>query len=169
MKELFDQPEYLHVLVNPVLTHALPFAALGLLLALVCRSRVGARFALVLVALTSAAVWPAAHYGHLGFDRVKSMADETGGEWLEAHRDRAEDGEWVFYATAAIALVALLAPFGWPKGTTLLTWLALAAAMAACAVAAYVAWPAGKVRHREFRHGPPPPAEARTDPQKEPH
>jgi hypothetical protein len=162
VKSLFDQPEYLHVLVNPVLTHALPFAALGLLIALVGRSRAGARLALVLIALTSAAVWPAAHYGNLGFDRVKSMADETGSEWLDAHRDRAEDSEWVFYAAAALALVALLAPLVWPKSTALLSWLALVAAVAACVVAAWVAWPAGKVRHREFRHGPPPAAEART-------
>jgi hypothetical protein len=159
MSASLSQPEYLHVLLNPLLTHALPLAALGLLVALICRSRAAVRLALVLVALGGAAVWPVVHYGEDGFDRVQAMADSTGSDWLAVHRHRAEDAEWLFYVTAALALVALVAPRKWPASATPLALAALLAALAASTVAAWVAYPAGRVRHREFRHGPPPAAE----------
>lgn len=159
MREVFSQPEYLHVLVIPVLTHALPVAAAGLLLALAARSPAGVRLALILTLLCAAAVWPAVHYGRSGFDRVNAMADETGGDWLALHRYRAERSVPVFYATALLAAAALGAAWRWPKGFMPLGWVTLALALAACAAAARIAWPAGKVRHREFRHDPPPAAE----------
>ena len=159
MSELFGQPEYLHVLVIPLLTHALPLAAVGLLLALAARSPAGVRLALVLVLVGAAAAWPAVHYGRLGFDRVNSMADAAGGDWLAVHRYRAEKSAPVFYATALLAAAALVAAWKWPKGFLPLSGIALVLALAASAAAARIAWPAGKVRHREFRHDPPPAAE----------
>ena len=161
MNELFGQPEYLHVLVNPLLTHALPFAAMGLLLAMFGCNRGGIRIALILVLLGAAAVWPTLHYGEHGFDRVSAMTDETGGDWLLVHRHRAEQGAWVFYVTAAAALAALLVPLKWEKSLRPLAGLALLAAAGACFMAAYIAYPAGKIRHREFRHEAPPEAERR--------
>ncbi len=159
MNELLSRPEYLHVLVNPLLTHALPFAALGLLLALVCRSPGGTRLALALVLFSSAATWPAIHYGKTSYDRVTAMTDETGGDWLAVHRHRAEKCAWVFYAVATAALAALVLPRQWARTSAPLAWLALVLAGAACAAAAYVAYPAGKIRHREFRTGAPPATE----------
>lgn len=159
MNELFGQPEYLHVLVNPLLTHALPFAAMGLLLALIGGSQGGIRIALILVLLSAAAVWPTLHYGRNGFDRVNAMTDATGGDWLMVHRHRAEQGSWVFYATAAGALAALLVPLKWAKSLKPLAGIALLVAVGACLMAAHIAYPAGKIRHREFRHEAPPEAE----------
>jgi disulfide bond formation protein DsbB len=156
VNDLLGRPEYLHVLVNPLLTHALPCVALGLLVALLSRNSGATRLALLLVLLSSAAVWPATHYGHRGYDRVKSMADETGGDWLAVHRYRAEKNAWLFYVAAAGALAALVVPLKWKKGFRPLAWLSLALAAAACAAAVYIAYPAGKIRHREFRNGPPP-------------
>lgn len=157
--EFFSRPEYLHVLVNPVLTHVLPFAALGLLLALVGRSPGGTKIALVLIFLSGAAVWPTLHFGHEGFDRVRSMADATGGDWLLIHRHRAEKGAVIFYATAALALVALFASLKWQNGFVRLSWITLVVSLLACAAAIRIAAPAGKIRHREFRQADPPAAE----------
>ncbi|MEO6992626.1 MAG: hypothetical protein ABI273_03255 [Lacunisphaera sp.] len=159
LHEFFSRSEYLHVLVNPVLTHVLPFAALGLLLALLGRSPGGTKIALVLVFLSAAAVWPTVHFGHEAFDRVRSMADDTGGDWLLIHRHRAEKGAVVFYVTAAVALVTLLVSLKWPKGSVRLSWLTLVVSLFACAAAIRIAAPAGKIRHREFRHAAPPAAE----------
>jgi len=167
VKELFGQPEYLHVLANPILTHALPLAALGLLISLLARSRSAIRASLVLTVLAAGAVWPVVHYGRLGFDRIQSAADATGGDWLKVHRYRAENNAWVFYVAAAAAAVALITPTRWSKITALANWLTLIVAVAACAVAAYVAYPAGRVRHREFRHEPPPAAELQAAHQEE--
>ena len=149
------------MLVNPLLTHALPFAAVGLLLALFGCSRGGIRVALILVLLSAAAVWPTLHYGRHGFDRVNAMTDETGGDWLVVHRHRAEQGSWVFYAAAAAALAALLIPLKWGKSLKPLASLALVLAAGATLMAAHIAYPAGKIRHREFRHEAPPEAERR--------
>ncbi len=162
MHEFFSRPEYLHVLVNPVLTHVLPFAALGLLLALIGRSPGGAKIALVMIFLSGAAVWPTLHFGHEGFDRVRSMADTTGGDWLLIHRHRAEQGAIIFYATAAMALVTLLLSLKRKKGFVPLSWITLIVSLLACAAAIRIAAPAGKIRHREFRQADPPPAELQT-------
>jgi peptidoglycan/LPS O-acetylase OafA/YrhL len=161
VSEFFGQPEYLHVLVNPVLTHALPVAAVGLLLALLFRSKGATKLALFLVLLTAAAAWPAIHYGHEGYDRVKSMGDDTGGDWLAVHRYRAEKAASLFYVTALIALGALAAGWKWQKTFAPLSWLALAFALAACVAALRIAYPGGKIRHHEFRHEPPPAAEVK--------
>ena len=161
MSELLGRPEYLHILVNPALTHALPVAALGLLAALVARSLPATRLALVLVLLSAAAIWPAVFSGREGYDRVRSMADDTGADWLAVHRHRAGDTAWVFYVVVAAAAAALLAPLRWPTAARPLAWLTLVAALAGCGVGAYIAYPAGKVRHREFRQAPPPDNEVR--------
>jgi transglutaminase-like putative cysteine protease len=125
VSDLLGRPEYLHVLVNPVLTHALPLAALGLLVALLARSSGAVRLALLLVLLSAAAVWPAVHYGRHAYDRVKSMADDTGDDWLAVHRRRAEGNAWIFYAAAVAALAALVVPARWSKGAMAMAWLAL--------------------------------------------
>lgn len=156
MSELLGQPEYLHILVDPVLTHVLPFAAVGLLLALLFRSPAATRLALLLVLLSAAAVWPTVHYGHAGFDRVKSMADSAGGDWLDIHKYRAVKWAPIFYVNAIAALAALVASWKWPKRFIQLSWLAMVVTLATCAAAVYVAYPAGKIRHRELRNGPPP-------------
>src|SRR5882672_4343604 len=99
MNELLQQPEYVHVLINPVLTHALPFAALALLVSVALRSRPAMIVALCIVFLGAATVWPTVHFGQGGYDRMKEVADLTGGERLGAHMHRAESLQWIFYAT----------------------------------------------------------------------
>lgn len=159
MKELLQQPEYLHALLVPLLTHVLPVAALGLIAALAARHRAAIVLALVLVFVSAAAVWPAVHYGNLGYDRVEEMADQNGDNWLTIHRHRAEENQWIFYIAAGAALAALLLPLKWPRSALPLALAALLAALSASAVASYVAYAGGKIRHREFRTGPPPPDE----------
>ncbi|MDE3085060.1 MAG: hypothetical protein KGJ37_07605 [Verrucomicrobiota bacterium] len=161
MNKLLQQPEYVHVLLQPMLTHALPLAAVGLLIALLARSRAATILALILVAATAAAVWPTVHYGDLAHDRVQGMADDAGGDWLAIHSHRADENAWIFYAVAVTALAALFLPRKWPKATTPLAWVTLAIALAASGVASYIAYAGGKIRHREFRNSPPPPAELR--------
>lgn len=159
MHDAFAQPEYLHVLTNPVLTHALPLIALGLAVALAARSRPAIRLALVLTVLSAGAVWPAYFSGESAFDRVQAMTDSTGSDWLAIHRHRAEHAAWVFSATALVALVALLVPLKCPRSALPLALAALLAALAASLAGAWIAYPAGRIRHREFRRTPPPPAE----------
>ncbi|MFI5357941.1 MAG: hypothetical protein ACHQ4G_11470, partial [Opitutales bacterium] len=155
---VFMQPEYLHVLIVPVLTHALPLATLGLLVALVSRSAAAGRLALALIVLSCAAVWPAVHYGEASYDQVKSMLYDKGVDWLNVHRWRAAHYAWMFYLTGGLALVALLGSGRSPRVRFTLSLLTLVVAVGASATAARIAYPGGRVRHKELRHGEKPPA-----------
>ena len=110
MKPFFDalrQPEYVHVLLNPLPVYGLALSALALVLALAVRSRPAQVIALILVALCAGSAWPVYQYGEGGYYRVKAMADAAGGAWLGAHQRRAERFIWAFYALAALAVVAI--------------------------------------------------------------
>jgi len=73
-REALRQPEYIHVLLNPLPIYGLATGVLGLLAALAARSRSAQTLALILILLASAAAWPAAHFGHSAYDRVYSMS-----------------------------------------------------------------------------------------------
>jgi len=155
MTSLFQQSEYLHLLFNPVLTHLLPVAALGLLVSLAMRRHGAVKVALVLVFLSAILVWPTIHYGEGAYDRMVPEVDEAGGEWLDIHMYRAESWAWLFFVTALAALAALLAPLKWTRSSLPLAGLTLALGLTASGIGAYIAYPAGKVRHAELRNVTP--------------
>jgi hypothetical protein len=151
------QPEYIHVLLNPFPVYGLLVGLIGLVLALILKSR-GARFAtLLLVLISSATAWPVYEFGQQGYDRVLSMADDDGRAWLDEHRDRAEDFIWVFYALAALSAIALAVPTKWPKSSVPLAVAVILLGAVTLGSGAYIAFAGGRVRHREFRNEPPPP------------
>ena len=90
LREL-QQPEYLHVLLNPLPLYGLAIAFFGLVAATYLRSRGGQLAALVLVFASTIAVWPVVYHGDQAYDRVLSMADEAGQAWLKAHVHRADE------------------------------------------------------------------------------
>lgn len=150
--------EYLHLVVVPVLTHLLPVATLGLLIALLVGKPPATKVALFLVLLSAASVWPAVHYGEASYDQVKSMSYQSGVEWLDVHAWRADRFAWVFYTAAALSLLALIIPLKIKRLRLPLATLTLAAAIGACAAAFYIAYAGGRVRHKELREGAKPPA-----------
>ncbi len=152
-----QQPEYLHVLLNPLPVYGLAIAVFGLIAALYLRSRGGQLTALVLIFATAASAWPVAHYGDLAYDRVLSMADEPGQAWLEAHSHREDKLIYVFYALAAVAAAAIFIPKKWPKSAMPLVIATLLLGLGALGAGGYIAYAGGKIRHREFRNTPPPP------------
>src|SRR5437764_4831173 len=58
-----QQPEYLHVLLNPLPVYGLAIALIGLLLSLILRSRRSHVVCLGLVLFTSAMAWPVFELG----------------------------------------------------------------------------------------------------------
>src|SRR6185295_10269847 len=100
------QPEYVHVLLNPLPVYGLAVALIGLLIAIFLRSRRGQIVALTLVLITSASAWPVYELGEQSSDRVLSMSDEQGRAWLEEHQHRAEQLIAFFYVLAAVSLAA---------------------------------------------------------------
>ena len=154
-----QQPEYLHVLINPLPVYGLAVALVGLITAMCLRTRGGEVTALVLIFVCAASAWPAAHYGEAAEDRILVMADTDGQAWLKAHEHRAEKLIYIFYALALVSAAAIFAPKKWPKTRRPLVILTLLLAVASLAAGGYIASAGGKIRHREFRTSPPPKTE----------
>lgn len=151
-----QQPEYLHVLLNPLPVYGLAIALLGLITAMCLGSRGGQVTALVLIFVCAASAWPVAHYGEAAESNVLAMADEDGQAWLKAHEHRADELIYIFYALALVSAAAIFAPKKWPKTARPLLVLTLLLAVASLAAGGYIASAGGKIRHREFRTVPPP-------------
>jgi len=92
------QPEYVHVLLNPLPVYGLLIAWIGLLIAFFSKSRAPDRH-ISTVTHQLASAWPVYEFGQQAYDRVLSMATKMVGVAHE-HRDRGEDLIWIFYALA---------------------------------------------------------------------
>ena len=150
------QPEYIHILLNPLPVYATAMGVVGLLLALLIRSRAAQGVGLAIILIGCLSIWPVMEYGDRAADRVQSMANSEGNKWLQEHDRRADVAPWVFYPTGAIAIVAILALWKLPKTGQWLTYVALLGAVLALGVGGWISQAGGKIRHSEFQHGPPP-------------
>jgi hypothetical protein len=151
------QPEYIHVLLNPLPVYGLLVGWVGLVIALVLKSRRAQIATMALVLLSSVSAWPVSEFGQQGYDRVLSMADEDGQAWLDEHMHRAEDLVWIFYVLAALSAVAIGAPIKWPKSSVPLAIAVVLLGVVTLGTGAHIAYAGGRVRHREFRNEPAPP------------
>ena len=151
------QPEYIHVLLNPLPVYGLLVGWVGLVIGLALRSRRAQIATLSLVLLSSISAWPVYEFGQQGYDRVLSMTDEDGEAWLDEHMHRAENLIWVFYALAALSAFAIAAPIKWPKSSVPLAVAVILLGAVTLGSGAYIAYAGGRVRHREFRNEPPQP------------
>jgi plastocyanin len=150
------QPEYVHVLLNPLPVYGLAVGLIGLLVAVCSRSRAATVVALVVVLISAAAAWPVYEYGEQGYDRVLAMADNDGQTWLASHKERAEGLIWLFYALAILSAIALIAPAKWPGLSIWLGVAVLVLGTITLGAGGYIAYAGGRIRHREFRNEPPP-------------
>ena len=153
----FRQPEYLHVLLNPLPVYGLAMGLVGLIVAYFLKSRPAQIVALIIVLICAASALPVFLLGEQAYDRVLSMSDEPGHAWLDEHMDRGEDLVWFFYALAILAAVALFAPRKWPRSSTPLVISTILLSIVTLGCGGYIAYAGGKIRHREFRNIPPPP------------
>jgi hypothetical protein len=151
------QPEYVHVLLNPLPVYGLLVGWLGLIIAFFLKSRRAQIATLALVLISAGSAWPVYEFGEQGYDRVLSMTDEDGQAWLDEHVHRAETLIYVFYALALLSAIAIAAPLKWPKSSAPLLVAVILLGAATLGSGGYIAYAGGKVRHREFRNEPAPP------------
>lgn len=153
-----QQPEYDHVLLNHFPIIGLFVVLVFLIATLVMNNRAGLFLSLAMVALLALSAWPVAHYGEAAYDRVLAMSDEAGGQYLKEHRQLADRWIFLYYITAAAA--AGVIGLGWKKPRWLRPGASVVAVLAAASLTAgaMIADVGGKIRHREFRYGPPPAA-----------
>jgi hypothetical protein len=153
------QPEYLHVLLNPLPVYGLAIALFGLIAATYLRSRGGQLTALVLIFATAISVWAVVRQGDLAYNPVLSMADEPGQAWLKAHAHRADKFVWFYYALAALSAAAIFVPKKWPRTARPFVFATIFLALVSLGAGTYIAYAGGKIRHREFRNTAPPKTE----------
>jgi hypothetical protein len=146
------QPEYIHVLLNPLPVYGLLVGWIGLLIAIFLRSRHAKIATLAIVMISAASAWPVYEYGEDAYDRVLTMTDDAGHAWLNEHRDRAEKLIFAFYALAALSAAAIAVPIKWPKSSVPLAIAVLLLGAVTLGMGTYIAYAGGKVRHKEFRN-----------------
>jgi hypothetical protein len=151
------QPEYVHVLLNPIPVYGLLVAWIGLVISFFLKSRRAQVATLVLVLLTAGSAWPVFEFGEQGYDRVLAMSDDDGQAWLDEHQARADKVIYVFYALAVVSAAAIIVPLRWPKSSPALALAVILLGAGALGCGTYIAYAGGKVRHREFRNEPAPP------------
>jgi|SRR5437764_765060 len=154
------QPEYMHVLLNPLPVYGLLAGLIALLVAILLRNRKAKITALSIVLISSAAAWPTYEFGEQGYDRVLAMTDDAGHAWLDEHMHRAEQLIFVFYALVGLSVAAIVVPIKWSKSSGPLAIAALLLGAVALGMGAYIAQAGGKIRHKEFRNQSPPPIRA---------
>lgn len=158
-----SDPEYVHVLINPLPVYGLAIALLALALALFMRTQRLTIAALVLVFICSMSAWPTYNYGEAAYDRIKAMSDEPGEQWLDEHMARGMKMIWMFYVLAGVAATGVIGVVKWPRITFAVTVGSLAWGAATLGVGGYIAYAGGHVRHKEFRFEPPPAARSSED------
>ena len=97
------QPEYVHVLINQLPILGLAVGCIGLIVALLLRSRSAKIATLAIVLISAASAWPTFEFGEQAEDRLLTQVDEDGRAWLEAHKARAEQFINYFYALAVLS------------------------------------------------------------------
>lgn len=157
------QPEYVHVLLNPLPVYGVLISWIGLIAALISKNRRALIVALILVFITSLSAWPTFEFGEEGYDRVLAMSDDDGHAWLDEHQHRAQKLIYVFYALAALSVAAIVVPLRWPKSSVPLAIAVVLLGATALASGCYIAYAGGKIRHREFRNEPAPPIRSQED------
>lgn len=152
--EAVQQPEYVHVLLNPIPVYGMAAGAFVLLVSLLRREDrpVGSLLWLFIAAVLTAVAF---QYGTKGYDRTFAMSGGDAQKWLDVHVHRAESTIWLFYAVGVAALMSLI---GWkkPKFARTIAWITVLLALTASAVGGWISQAGGQVRHSEFRNGPPP-------------
>lgn len=151
-----QQPEYVHVILNHLPITGLFVALIALIAAIFLKRRASIMLILVLVGVLALSAWPVGHYGEEAYDRVLSMSDDAGAQYLKHHAALAERWMFLFYLTTFAAAGALV--IGWKRpqylrvGAVMVALLAAASLVAGAVIAEY----GGQIRHREFRYSPPP-------------
>src|SRR6516225_1069803 len=146
------QPEYVHVLLNPLPVYGLLVSWIALIAALISKSRRARIVTLILVFVTSISAWPVYEFGEQGYDRVLAMTDDDGHAWLDEHQERAEKVIYIFYALAALSVAAILVPLRWAKSSVPLAVAVVLLGATALGSGYYIGYAGGKIRHREFRN-----------------
>jgi hypothetical protein len=150
------QPEYVHVLLNPLPIYGLAIGAIALVVAMCLKSRRAQITALIIVLIGAGSTIPVIHYGDAGYDAIDSQTPSDQAEaWLDAHGQRALRSRPAFDGLIVLALIALFLPWKWPKTALVLNCLTLLLTIVDFGLAGWIGYAGGQAMHQEFRAGMP--------------
>lgn len=155
MRSHLRQPEYLHMLLNPLPLYGMAAGVFMLAVAMFRRDLKEQMAALLWIALVGAVTGLVIWYGQKGYDHVYPALDTVARRWLDVHMERGETLMYLFYAAALTSLATLWARRKFPKAARVLAGLTLGLAVLCVGAAGWISHAGGQVRHSEFRVGPP--------------
>ena len=145
------KPEYIHILLNPYITHGLPFAALILLGGIILKNRSIINVGLAYVTIVCLLIYPTVEFGEWAGDRLSGTTTDIAKSWLDEHEKRAEFAAPFFYICAVLGISSIFTQYRNYKLAKTLTTITLIVALSLCALAGYVAYAGGRVAHIELR------------------
>jgi hypothetical protein len=95
-------------------------------------------------------------YGQAAYDRVKTMSDPAGEQWLDEHMERGERLIYAFYVLAGLAVAGMIVPTKWPRTAMPLATTTLVLGFATLGIGGWISYAGGHIRHKEFRFELPP-------------
>ena len=150
------QPEYVHVLLNPLPIYGLGLGLVGLTIALCLQSRAAQVTVLLLILISTVSAWPVIYFGNQAESQILMLADEDGRAWLKVHEQRVDLLIYAFLALGAVTLAALVLPRKWPATAVPFAIATGVLVIGSLGAGAWVGDAGGKIRHREFRTTPLP-------------
>lgn len=156
LMEALSRPEYLHVLLNPLPVYGVAIGVFMLAVAMLCRTRQVQVAALIIIAVSSGSAWPAAQLGHRAHGHLEAKLSPESNQWLQHHEQLGDKAAVVAVVCAATALAAIFIPRKYPKATSPFAAGTLVIGIFSLAVSVWASQAGGRVRHEEFRMGPPP-------------
>lgn len=155
--QILTQPEYAHVLLNPLPVYGVGIGVVVLCCALLLRNRPVEIVALAIIAVSSLSAWPVSLLGHKAHARLEEKLSADSNKWMQYHEETANAAVIVALAAALISVGALSVPSRkYPKLAVTLTILSLLSGATSLAMSGRASHAGGRIRHEEFRTEPPP-------------
>jgi hypothetical protein len=158
MMHHMSQPEYVHVLLNPMPLYGMAAGAFLLVWSRLpagrqacARPREFPEGALIWIILVALVTGLAVYFGEQGYENVGAIADAHGNRWLAQHKERAETLMYIFYLTGLCALGSLWAQRRRPSWARHLVSLTLVLTFLSMGAASWISHAGGQVMHAEFR------------------
>ena len=156
MLDLNLTPAHLHLALNHIPIIGLVVASFPVVIGIVAQCRTTMATGLLAIILCAAAMPTIMESGGKAADAFENGSalpalDEAGKIALHMHASRADKTTPVIYASALLAVLALLALIKFPKAATWLSFAVLLGTGASILLAIWTADAGGRIRHMEFR------------------
>jgi hypothetical protein len=151
MMHHLSQPEYVHVLLNPMPLYGMAAGAFLLVWSRLLHPEEFPEGALIWIILVAFVTGLAVYFGEQGYENVGAIADAHGNRWLAHHKEQAETLMYIFYLTGFCALGSLWAQRRRSPSARHWVSLTLVLSLLSMGAASWISHAGGQVMHAESR------------------